>query len=303
MKTKLFTISVLVVSLALMPGASGTLAQGLTPFCAEEQGSRGAGEMWEWGEMSAPLHAGTSAPLHKREEMVATQQQAQNVELVGQIGGVTDAVAVQGNYAYIGVGPRLVILDVSDPANSTMEGQSPVFPGIVYGVVVTGGYAYVANADGGLRIVNVIDPAHPTEVGFYDTPGYAHGVVVAGTYAYVADYHGGLRIVNVSDPAHPVEVGFYDTPGYADGVAVAGTYAYVADEEEGLRIVNVADPAHPAEVGFCDTPGQASGVAVAGTTAYVADGGRGLRIINVADPAHPVEVGFYGTPGWGWARA
>jgi len=31
MKTRLFTISFFVVSLALMPGASGTLAQGPTP--------------------------------------------------------------------------------------------------------------------------------------------------------------------------------------------------------------------------------------------------------------------------------
>jgi hypothetical protein len=34
---------------------------------------------------------------------------AKNVELVGHVGGITNAVAVQGNYAYIGVGPRLLI--------------------------------------------------------------------------------------------------------------------------------------------------------------------------------------------------
>ena len=36
------------------------------------------------------------------------------VELVAQTGGVTNAVAVQGNYAYAGVGPRLIVLDTSD---------------------------------------------------------------------------------------------------------------------------------------------------------------------------------------------
>jgi hypothetical protein len=36
-------------------------------------------------------------------------QSASNVELVGQIGGTIMAVAVQGAYAYIGVGSRLVI--------------------------------------------------------------------------------------------------------------------------------------------------------------------------------------------------
>jgi hypothetical protein len=81
----------------------------------------------------------------------------------------------------------------------------------------------------GLRVIDVSDPAHPTEVGFYDTPGYARGVAVSGPYAYVADGGSGLRVIDVSDPAHPTEVGFYDTPGYAYGVAVSGPYAYVAD--------------------------------------------------------------------------
>lgn len=51
---------------------------------------------------------------------------AHNVEFVGQIGGVTYAVA-RGNYAYIGVGLRLVILDVSIRAHPTFVGQTGVY--------------------------------------------------------------------------------------------------------------------------------------------------------------------------------
>ena len=91
---------------------------------------------------------------------------AQNVELVGQFGGATRAVAVQGRYAYLGVGPRLVILDAADPAHPTRIGQSEVLPGVVQSVAVSGGYAYVADGASGLRIVAVSDPAHPVERGF-----------------------------------------------------------------------------------------------------------------------------------------
>jgi len=38
-------------------------------------------------------------------------------------------------------------------------------------------------------VVDVCDPAHPIEVGYYNTPGYAYGVEVSGNYAYVADYY------------------------------------------------------------------------------------------------------------------
>ncbi len=79
---------------------------------------------------------------------------------MAQIGGATYAVAVQGNYAYIGVGPRLVVLGVSNPAGPTVIGRTEVLPGVVE-----------------------------------DAPGYAEGVAVSGTYAYVADRDGGLIIL------------------------------------------------------------------------------------------------------------
>jgi len=61
-----------------------------------------------------------------------------------------------------------------------------------------GDYAYVADGSGGLRVVDVSDPAHPTEVGFYATPGDARDVAVAGDYIYVADFVGGLVILRLA---------------------------------------------------------------------------------------------------------
>ena len=73
----------------------------------------------------------------------------------------------------------------------------------MYDVAVSGNYAYVAGGDGGLRIIDISNPAAPTEAGFYDTPGDARGVAVAGNYAYVADGKGGLRMIDISNPAAP----------------------------------------------------------------------------------------------------
>jgi len=288
MKAKTFSIISLIAVLALLLSGPATAQGPQPPLPPERSGPLPLPPTWgpEFSKPFGPLPLGIRAA-----------QQAQNVELVGQIGGITHAVAVEGNYAYIGVGPRLVILDVSDKAHPIVIGRTGVLPGVVSGVAVAGSYAYVAVEGGGLRIINVADPARPREVGFYDTPGWAYGVAVSGSYAYVAD-GAGLRIINVADPARPTEVGFYETPGVALGVAVAGNYAYVADWGGGLRIINVADPARPREVGFYDTPGNARGVVVSGSYAYVADDYEGLRIINVADPARPREVGFYETPGY-----
>ena len=228
---------------------------------------------------------------------------AENVELVSQTGGAIKAVAVQGSYAYIGVGPHLVILNVSNPAQPTAVGRTGVLPDIVEGIAVSGNYAYIAGGYSGLHIFDISNPSSPTEVGVFDTPNYALGVAVAGNYAYVADGYKGLRIINVTNPAAPTEVGAYDTPAYAQQVAVAGNYAYIAEAQawdgsqwvkSSLRIINVANPAAPTQAGFFDSfVGDAKGVAAAGSYAYVTDYLWGLRVINVTNPAAPTQAGYY----------
>ena len=74
----------------------------------------------------------------------------------------------------------------------------------VFDVAVDGQYAYLAAAGAGLLVVGISDPAHPTEMGTYDTVGYAYGVDVAENMVFIADGWEGLRVVNASDPAHPV---------------------------------------------------------------------------------------------------
>jgi hypothetical protein len=145
------------------------------------------------------------------------------------------AVAVQGWYAYVGMGPHLVVMDVGDPTRPVVLGRTGILPDVVQGVAVSAAYAYVADYYAGLRVIDVSNPSSPREVGFYDTSGTAYGVAVSGSYAYVADGPAGLRVIDVSNPSSPREVGFYDTPGTAYDVAVSGSYAYVADGPAGNR--------------------------------------------------------------------
>jgi hypothetical protein len=106
-------------------------------------------------------------------------------------------------------------------------------------VNVTGSYAYVADHQDGLQILDISNPAAPKWVGGCDPGGYARGVTVAGSYAYVAIYRDGVQVIDVSNPAAPRWVGGCDTSGYAEAVAVAGSYVYVADSWGGLPILRV----------------------------------------------------------------
>jgi hypothetical protein len=225
--------------------------------------------------------------------------------MVGQIGGATTCVAVSGSYAFVGVGLRLEVVDVSDPAEMRPVGATAPFPHFVEGVALDPArpYAYVAAGGAGLRVVDISDPLHPAEVGALDSLGYSEGVAVAGTTAYLADGPYGLRIIDVSNPPSPREIACAYDMNYAFDVAVSGAYAYIAAAGAGLLVADVSDPAHPVEVGSLDTEGYAYGVAAVGSTVYVADGWEGLRLVSAEDPAHPTQIGYYKTPGWAFGVA
>lgn len=81
---------------------------------------------------------------------------------------------------------------------------SPVEVGFYQGnpqaLAVAGDYAFIADGDGGVRVVDVSDPTTPTEAGFYDTPGYASDVAVANDLVYVAQGTAGLFILRFVPP-------------------------------------------------------------------------------------------------------
>ena len=162
---------------------------------------------------------------------------------------------------------------------------------------MAGSYAYVADADAGLRVIDVDTPSAPFEVGLRRHAGRAHAVAVAGGYAYVADDAAGLRVIDVSTPSTPVEVGSVDTPGTAWDVAVSGSYAYVADVDGGPS-GDQREHAVSAGRGWLRRhAGLAWGVAVVGRLRLRRGRDAGLRVIDVSTPSAPVEVGFVETPG------
>jgi hypothetical protein len=69
------------------------------------------------------------------------REAAWNVDLVAQVGGVTADVAVQGGYAYLAIGSRLMIVDVTDPAQPVLVGQTRILADSIVAVTVAGDYA------------------------------------------------------------------------------------------------------------------------------------------------------------------
>ncbi len=233
-----------------------------------------------------------------------------SVGLAGQLGGATYAVAVEadpsigagGAYAFAGVGPRIVALDLSEPTQPTKVGKSPILTGMPRDIYVRAGYAYVAVGDTGLQIVDVREPASPRPVAAYDAVPVTvvHG---AGRYVYVAGWTW-LRVLDVSDPTRPAEVGKYDLLCPITDLFVSGDRAYLTlraesgyRDEEGLHVIDIRDPSSPREIGYHSMYLNPLDVYVDGEYAYVGDKQGGLRIVDVSDVSHLNEVGVFDVEG------
>lgn len=216
------------------------------------------------------------------------------LEVVGQFGGTLTAFAVSGELAYGGVGPRMKILDISDPTDLRVVGETGVLPAMLVDLAVSGRYVYVAMRDYGIRIFDVVDPTAPVAVGsFSQTDLKIRALVVEGGHIYLT-HDAGLSILDISDPTAPVALSTVPLPAPDGGreMVVVDQIVYVAAYRGGVRIVDASDPSAPIEVGFLQTASSAQDLAVIEPTIYVVTS-NALVSIDAADLTNPVQISSY----------
>jgi len=122
--------------------------------------------------------------------------------------------------------------------------------GEAYDVFVKGRYAFVADDQMGLVVVDVGAQVYPLPVvGWHDTEGNAVALTLDGDYCYVADKRRGMPIFDISDPINPEMVGHIYLDGWVLDVEVRDGYAFLAADDLGVHIVDVSDPTDPVYAG------------------------------------------------------
>ena len=193
--------------------------------------------------------------------------------------------------AYLSVGDIDYLSFSFDVNREPFEGiniASLITSGLASNITVQGNYAFIADSNDGVQIVDITSPSSPIIVNTIPELGTTQKVIVDNNIAYIFDYGWGLRIYDVSNPLIPVSLSQVNVNGIANGGTVVNNIAYVAKLNDGLQLVDVSDPTAPVLLGAVDTTGSASDVEVVGNIAYVADGASGLQLVDVSNPSLPV---------------
>lgn len=228
----------------------------------------------------------------------AAAQPAKSVLVPGGAAGgsATSGKAVSGTSGTVTATPIGSPLDEADGRQVLASAFSP--DGHV--LAVGSGNGDGSPGGGAIRLWNMTDPAHPTQLGAPLT-GFTNDVL---SLAFSPDGHTlvgsgwdhTIRLWNVTDPAHATPlgqpVGSFEHPVWQVAFSPDGRTIAVTDEDTWFQLWNVADPAAPVLLTQTDT-GSAVDRAVFSpdgrTLASSAIGQVGLW--NVTDPSHPVALG------------
>lgn len=222
-----------------------------------------------------------------------------------QAGGSPEEVVVIGTRAYVGVGPRLTIWDLTSANGAEMIGESAPLRGIVDAIEVIGDRAYVAertDLDSMLHIFDISNPAAPVETAALSVAEGKYSVIRdleagEGATLYVADQEQGVVELSLADPDAPTKVRVGNAFGVT-GLQLVGDRLYTIGAGftgAGYSVLDLEDEL--AELGGGGL-GNVNGVAFSGNLVITA-GPDGISVLDLTDPTAPVERYAFGEPDQG----
>ena len=164
-----------------------------------------------------------------------------------------------------------------------------------------GSFLY-GGGQGGLRIINVTNPASPTLAGTYTAGGVVTQVEAANGLLYVGTRDNGLWIMDDVNPTVPQLLGFLgNSPGVFEGLRVDAATAYTQDSNPGvLTAINISIPSSPsviAEIPANGTVGDS--VDRRGNTLMYAES-RKVKFADVSVPGEIVRTGEFPAGNSNW---
>jgi hypothetical protein len=221
-------------------------------------------------------------------------------------------VHIEGNFAYLAVGvindiakkPGLYIFDISHPDSPTLSGNCQTKN--AWDVWVSGKYAYVADFNDGLCVIDLSSVANPREVArvkWDEKDSCAEIIRGEDKYVYIAAGPTlGLVVINIEEPLKPKVIGRFKSSqkGCGEGLCIKDGILYLANgnqeniEENGLYIIDVHTPSSPQVISKCTFSDWVEGVCLAGNHVYITNTHSGVRSIDVSNHKKPLIIDHFG---------
>jgi PKD repeat protein len=238
--------------------------------------------------VTTAANAGESETMQKTTSLTTEKEPTSETTTEEVTSETTAEIAAKMQTVYNAYGQKK--LNLKEMSNIPTKGA--------FDVVVSNNYAYIADWEEGLIIVDITSPQNPVRVSTFNAQsagqpgkwGAVYAIALKNNYVYLTTHTGEFVVIDVSNPRIPKVVGFYkDKSQPFNGITINGNYAYIANGSEGLYIFDITYP-NPIRVGIVDTSFIAFEVEVSGNHAFLTGGGR-IWVVDISKPSNPVLIG------------
>jgi hypothetical protein len=152
------------------------------------------------------------------------------------------ALALVGNFLFVGTAEGLFALDVSTPAAPTKV-VTLTIP--TSAMAVSGNFLFAGTTDHRLLVFNVSNPSAPSQIAQVSLPDFPVTMRTAGSLLFIADNTAGLLTFGISIPSNPMLLSQFQPSSAIEDAAIDGNLALLAAADGGLVIADVSNPAKP----------------------------------------------------------
>jgi len=163
-------------------------------------------------------------------------------------------------------------------------------------------YAFLADGQNGLQIINISDASNPSLTFNFKTNGDAKEVFIdsinGNKYAFISDIVKGLFILNITNPANV----FLDTLiAFQQGVNSVNSksgFLFTALNQGAIKIININSlPDSVYEVNSYNPLNPAEHIEISNNTAFFVEKITGLEIVDITNPSLPVFLSTFRSSG------
>ncbi|MHA1185700.1 MAG: hypothetical protein ACTSSK_02320 [Candidatus Heimdallarchaeota archaeon] len=169
----------------------------------------------------------------------------------------TRDICIDRNFLfYIDPDGKFGILDCFDPYNIESSIVVPLH-GYESDIFIEGTTAYIASANFSLVALNIVDPANPFPIAYYDSIISGYQTIAANNYLFLK---GPFDTIEVLNPQLPIEyVTSYTAIDSCKDMSVHNNRLYLATGG-GLEVVDITNPSSPIKFDELTNPSHLSGV-------------------------------------------
>jgi hypothetical protein len=168
------------------------------------------------------------------------------VQIAAQVGGEVTDIEINGTYAYLAVGPRLVVMDISNPDILQVATMSDLLPGVGKALAIESGRLCWVSDSGVLLVFTLDDPTKPSLVGQFEIPQKADEIVMNDGIAWVGflnEDSEGLRAYDLNSISESKleEIAKVNIQVAHGSVVPGGNYLYLY----GGFVIDIRNPRQP----------------------------------------------------------